>query len=118
MNQFQQHFQPFLEQLEQANLPALPQPDPQPEPQPDPQPDPHAFEFIRGKNRNSRQLLYLGQRYTKSKTHNDTTYYRCINHKRDARYNPLPCKSTLHFSDGMITRQPSPHNHRSDNNEV
>ena len=114
-NQFQQH---FLHLLQQPDLPPDLQPPPQPAPQPAPQPtpdqDPTVFEFIRGRRVNSRQLLYYGYRYMKTGSHNDTQYYRCIHHKRDALNNPLPCKSLVHFSDGVITRQPTPHNHRSD----
>ena len=121
MNQFQQHFLPILQQHQQPILqqPILPQPIPQqPIPQlnpvPQPQHDPLAFEWIRGARGNSRQLLYYGHRYTKSGSNGDTQYLRCVHHKRHARINPLPCRSILHYSNGEVVRQPSLHNHHSE----
>ena len=93
MNQFQQHFLPILQQHQQ---PIPQQPIPQLNPVPQPQHDPLAFEWIRGARGNSSQLLYY------------------VHHKRHARINPLPCRSILHYSNRKVIRQPSLHNHHSE----
>ena len=116
MNDFQRHCQPFLQQLndDQPTLPpvTVQQPDPIPQPDPTPQPDPQpptTFQLIQGRRPTDKQLLHQGFRYVGNGGHREKKYWRCYYHKKDAHsHNPLPCKSILHTTGDIISRNPSP----------